>query len=195
MDIWNNGWLKDNGYKDHSKIPELILTQLKEYAKNLMKSCKEYKEKPKGKYVLLLKRNKREKITPCVIVDSQPFLMILFRFNKGRATMEKVFSKKEQEFSMLYLTERYNAERAMYEVSRTQYGEVRNEFGFSEPLALQWFHGLGFDSGADWAKTREEKRISDLLIVLSHIAKIDIANPKDIKQIISDGIRAFEATR
>lgn len=53
-------WKKDNGYLDLKKIPEDILIKLKELAKNKQKESKKINIERKGKYVLLLKRNKRE---------------------------------------------------------------------------------------------------------------------------------------
>jgi hypothetical protein len=63
LDIkWLPEWSKNNGFQDIKVIPEDIRKQLNTYAKNLMNSCEKIKKASKGKYVLLLKRNKREKI-------------------------------------------------------------------------------------------------------------------------------------
>lgn len=58
--IWKDSWCKPNGFQDIKNIPKEIRKQLNEYAKYEMNKYKKVKVKRKGKYVLLLRQNKRE---------------------------------------------------------------------------------------------------------------------------------------
>jgi hypothetical protein len=59
---WSKEWETETGFQDVSKIPKDTLKQIRDYARAQKKSCVTRKKEPKGKYVLLLKGNKREKI-------------------------------------------------------------------------------------------------------------------------------------
>ena len=56
-------WLKDNGFQDITKIPNEIKDVIKEKVKHERDKCEKVRCTPKGKYVLLLKNNKREAIS------------------------------------------------------------------------------------------------------------------------------------
>lgn len=53
---WNKAWCRPNGFQDPTLVPE----EIKQYAKNKMKSCEQIKQEPKGKYILLLNYGKNK---------------------------------------------------------------------------------------------------------------------------------------
>jgi len=57
---WQKDWCKPNGYKDLQKIPKEIIIRIREYGKNLFKGLPTRKIPKKGKYVLLLGKDRRE---------------------------------------------------------------------------------------------------------------------------------------
>lgn len=57
---WQKSWDKDNGYQDINAIPKDIRDQLMAYAKKEREACKKVKTSRKGKYMLVLGRDKRE---------------------------------------------------------------------------------------------------------------------------------------
>lgn len=59
---WRPEWTKANGFQDTSNIPTEIKEKLIEHSKSKRKDLPKVKANAKGKYVLLLKRNKREQI-------------------------------------------------------------------------------------------------------------------------------------
>lgn len=59
---WEDSWCKENGYQDTKNIPQDVKNAIKEHIAIIKESCKRITNDTKGKYVLLLKRNKREKL-------------------------------------------------------------------------------------------------------------------------------------
>jgi hypothetical protein len=57
---WEKNWCKPNGYKDLKTIPKEVINQIRDYGKNLFKTLPMRKVPPKGKYILLLGKNKKE---------------------------------------------------------------------------------------------------------------------------------------
>lgn len=57
---WETKWQKQNGYKNLKAIPSDILRILKEKGKQEMLSCESLIVPPKGKYVIILGKNKKE---------------------------------------------------------------------------------------------------------------------------------------
>lgn len=60
---WESEWSKANGFQNIKNIPESIKDALLDYAHSKKIGCKEIYKMFKGKYVLLLKNNKRENIS------------------------------------------------------------------------------------------------------------------------------------
>ena len=58
---WQTEWTKENGYKDKSAIPTEIYDILTKKGKLHQQRCEQVMEKPKGKYVLILGKDKRDK--------------------------------------------------------------------------------------------------------------------------------------
>jgi hypothetical protein len=58
---WQSEWTKTNKYMNIKIIPNDILKLLKNKAKENVHSCEQIIQKPKGKYVLILGKNKRDK--------------------------------------------------------------------------------------------------------------------------------------
>lgn len=56
--IMDKSWLKDNGFKDLSAIPEDIKIQWREWQKNIVLESTSIKQSKKGKYVYVLGRTK-----------------------------------------------------------------------------------------------------------------------------------------
>jgi hypothetical protein len=57
---WEPSWTKENKYKDLSKIPKEVMKMFKEYGRKEMLSGVETIIPPKGKYVMVLGRDRRE---------------------------------------------------------------------------------------------------------------------------------------
>jgi hypothetical protein len=57
---WQKKWCKTNGYKDLSIIPKEIVQQIRTYGKTLFRTLPTRKVPHKGKYVLLLGKDRRE---------------------------------------------------------------------------------------------------------------------------------------
>jgi hypothetical protein len=57
---WNTEWQKENGFKDLSKLPVNLKEMWYSWGDNIIKESQKIKVTPKGKYVLVLGRNKRE---------------------------------------------------------------------------------------------------------------------------------------
>ena len=57
---FDNSWLKSNGFKDLTKLPEELKREWYAWAKKIIEESEKIKVPPKGKYSLVLGRNKRE---------------------------------------------------------------------------------------------------------------------------------------
>jgi hypothetical protein len=57
---WEKIWEKPNGYKDLSKIPKEYKEAWTNWIHNIIYECKKIKLEPKGKYVLILGKDRRE---------------------------------------------------------------------------------------------------------------------------------------
>ena len=57
---WQKNWDKANGYQNKDAIPRDIYLKLREYAGQRMLECRVDKARPKGKYLLLLGKTKKE---------------------------------------------------------------------------------------------------------------------------------------
>jgi len=53
-------WIKENGFKDLSKIPDIIKKAWYQWGSNIKKESKKIKVNPKGKYILVLGKDKKE---------------------------------------------------------------------------------------------------------------------------------------
>jgi hypothetical protein len=58
--VWQKNWCKPNGYKDLSVIPKEVIRQIKDYGKNILRTLPILKVPSKGKYILLLGKNRRD---------------------------------------------------------------------------------------------------------------------------------------
>jgi hypothetical protein len=57
---WNPEWQKESGFKDLKKLPLEIKNQWYEWGNTILKESKKVKVTPKGKYVLVLGKDRRE---------------------------------------------------------------------------------------------------------------------------------------
>lgn len=57
---WQKDWCKPNGYKDLKVIPKEVINAIRNYGKTLFKTLPTRTVPPKGKYVLLLAKDRRE---------------------------------------------------------------------------------------------------------------------------------------
>ena len=69
---WEEHWSKPNGFQDINAIPKDIYAKLKAVATETRNKCKVVTKKPKGKYVLLLKRNNRERLEKLWVARPYP---------------------------------------------------------------------------------------------------------------------------
>lgn len=58
--LWSDEWEKPNGFKDLTKIPKDIILQWRLQAKRILAESKTQKVPPKGKYILVLGKDRRE---------------------------------------------------------------------------------------------------------------------------------------